>query len=188
MDDSSPFSEQVRSCVARLDDCPQAALAGLFDLTAQRLVRYAATITRNQHDAEDAVQASLVIVADKLAYLKNASQPWPYLLRMVRNESLQIVRRRKRWALLNNLTDLLTNRYVDELAQEESHRAVWTALRTLPTEQAEVVVLKIWEEMTFVEIGHLLQISTFTAASRYRYAMQKLSQKLTRAKVEVVRG
>lgn len=188
MVDSSPFSEQVRSCVAHLDDSTQAALAGLFDLAAQRLVRYAATITRNQHDAEDAVQTSLVIVADKLDYLRNASQPWPYLLRMVRNEALQIVRRRKRWSLLANLADLLSNRSVDHLEQEESHRAVWLALRTLPTEQAEVVVLKIWEEMTFVEIGHLLQISTFTAASRYRYAMRKLSQKLTPQKAEVVHG
>jgi RNA polymerase sigma-70 factor, ECF subfamily len=31
-----------------------AGLSGLYDLTAQRLVRFAVTITRNQHDAEDA--------------------------------------------------------------------------------------------------------------------------------------
>lgn len=168
-----------------MDERADAALAGLFDLTAQRLVRYAATITRNQHDAEDAVQSALVIVAGKMSYLRQARQPWPYLLRMVRNEALLIVRRRKRWALLANLTDLLTQRQVDELEQEESHRAVWRALRALPIEQAEVIVLKIWEEMTFAQVGAVLNVSAFTAASRYRYGMEKLSQKLSPAAREV---
>jgi RNA polymerase sigma-70 factor (ECF subfamily) len=175
------FSDQVKTCADRMAESGVSALAGLFDLTSQRLVRYAATITRNQHDAEDAVQAALVRVAGQMHFLCEADTPWPYLLRMVRNEALQIVRRKKRWALLANLSDLLTRRSVDELEQEESHRAVWLAIRSLPTEQAEVVVLKIWEDMTFVEIGKVLEVSTFTAASRYRYAMQKLAQKLSAA-------
>ena len=84
---------------------------------------------------------------------------------MVRNEALGIVRRRKRWSLVSNLTDLFTRRLVDEFELEDTHRAVWKALRQLPTEQAEVVVLKIWEEKTFAEIGEVLDISPNTAAS-----------------------
>ena len=41
--------------------------------------------------------------------------------------------------------------------------------------QAEVVVLKIWEEMTFAQIANILEISSSTAASRYRYAIGKLT-------------
>ena len=48
--------------------------------------------------------------------------------------------------------------------QEDTNREVWTALRTLPTEQSEVVVLKIWEEMTFAQIANILEISSSTAA------------------------
>jgi RNA polymerase sigma-70 factor (ECF subfamily) len=179
------FSERVRTCADDMAEGGVAGLAGLFDLTSQRLVRYAATITRNQHDAEDAVQAALVRVARQSSLLSQADQPWPYLLRMVRNEALQIIRRKKRWSLFANLSDLLTRRLVDEIEQEESHRAVWLALRTLPSEQAEVVVLKIWEDMTFAEIGKILEVSTFTAASRYRYAMIKLTNKLSAAHVEI---
>lgn len=179
------FSELVQTCADQLADNGVVALGSLFDLTAERLVRYAATITRNQHDAEDAVQAALVQVARQMTCLSHADQPWAYLLRMVRNEALQILRRKKRWALLTNLSDLLSSRTEDELEIEESHRAVWMALSTLPTEQAEVVVLKIWEDMTFAEIGKVLDVSTFTAASRYRYAMKKLTYKLSPAFVEM---
>lgn len=178
MGQSPAIAEQVTICVERLTESGVAALSGLFDLTSQRLVRYAATITRNQHDAEDAVQAALVRVAGALARFCRADQPWPYLLRMVRNEALLIVRRRKRWTLSPHLSDLATRRLVDELEMEETHRAVWSALRRLPTSQAEVVVLKIWEEMTFAQISEILDLSPDTVASRYRYAMQKLTHKL----------
>jgi RNA polymerase sigma-70 factor (ECF subfamily) len=48
-------------------------------------------------------------------------------------------------------------------------------LQKLPPAQSEVVVLKIWEGMTFAEIGEVLGESPNTAASRYRYALQKLT-------------
>jgi len=173
-----PYSDLVRLAASRLAESGVAALGGLYDLTSQRLVRYAVTITGNQHDAEDAASAALVRVADQPALLAQSERPWPYLLQMVRNESLRIGRRRKRWTLAGNLDDLRTQCRVDELEQEETYRAIWTALRRLPTLQAEVVVLKIWEEMTFAQIAEILNIPPDTAASRYRYAMQKLSQAL----------
>ena len=178
MGGSISFSEQVRDCAERMAENGVPALAGLFDLTSRRLVRYAATITRNQHDAEDAVQSALARVTARAHFLCSARQPWPYLLRMVRNEALVIIRRQRRWSLVENLSDLRTYRLVDELEQEDSYRAVWSALRSLPTLQAEVVVLKIWEDMTFAEISEVLELSTHTVASRYRYAMAKLSRKL----------
>ena len=172
------FSDRVRASADRITESGAAALAGLYDLTATRLVRYAVTITRNQHDAEDAVQAALVRVAATPQMLCRAEQPWPYLLRIVRNEALLILRRRKRWSVVLNLSDLLLRRNVDELEREETHRAGWLALRTLPAEQSEVVVLKIWEQFTFLQIAEVLSVSPSTAASRYRYAMQKLASML----------
>ncbi|MGN6135416.1 MAG: RNA polymerase sigma factor [Aureliella sp.] len=185
MSDSATYSERVRVYVERVAESGASALAGLYDLTAQRLVRFAVAITRNQHDAEDAVQAALVRVVGDCHLLNRADCPWAYLLRMVRNEALVILRRRRRWSLLENITDLLTRRMVDQLEQEESFRAVWQALRKLPPEQSEVVVLKIWEELTFAQIAEVLGVPPATAASRYRYALEKLSAQLRHGEVEV---
>lgn len=52
-----------------------------------------------------------------------------------------------------------------------------TALRGLPHEQQEVLVLKIWGDQTFEAIGRTLDISPNTAASRYRYGLEQLRQK-----------
>lgn len=178
MQSSADYSERVRQCAVSISESGSAALSGLYDLTATRLVRLATAITRNQHDAEDAVGTALVRVADDVHLLLRANHPWAYLLQMVRNEALLILRRKKRWNVINNITDLLTRRTVDQLEQEDQHRAVWMALRTLPAEQSEVVVLKIWEELTFAEIGEVLSVPPATAASRYRYALEKLATQL----------
>lgn len=47
-------------------------------------------------------------------------------------------------------------------------------LATLPPEQREVIVLKLWHRHTFEEIAELLDLSPHTAAGRYRYGLQKL--------------
>jgi RNA polymerase sigma-70 factor (ECF subfamily) len=37
-----------------------------------------------------------------------------------------------------------------------------------------VIVLKLWHDYTFEEIGDLLEVSPHTAAGRYRYGLEKL--------------
>lgn len=181
----SDFAERVRECTQRLQVAGVEALAALFDLAADRLVRFATALTRHQHDAEDAVQTALVRLAAEPGRLSQVACPWAYLLRMVRNEALLIARRKQRRAGADKLADLVTRCQVDELEREEAYRAVWAALRSLPSEQAEVVVLKIWEELTFAQIGEVLETSPNTAASRYQYAMAKLSKRLLPARVEL---
>ena len=52
------------------------------------------------------------------------------------------------------------------------------ALRKLPAEQREVIVLKFYHGFTFREIGELTGCSPNTAASRYRYATEALEKLL----------
>ena len=179
------FSDLVREYSNRVAESGAPALSGLFDLTSHRLHRYAVAITRNQHDAEDVVQAVLVQVAGRPELLSLAECPWHYLLQMVRNRALLVIRNRKRTLSVANLYDLITRRFVDEIELEETHRAVWTALRKLPSDQSEVVVLKIWEAMTFAQIAMVLETTPSTVASRYRYAMAKLSLHFQKCHPEV---
>ena len=118
MKDQSAFPDRVQDCVERLSTAGVDALGALFDLTSHRLVRFAVAVTRNQHDAEDAVQTTRVRVADRPQLLYPAACPWAYLLRMVRNEALLIARRKKRWIKAGNLNDLITFCGVDEIERE----------------------------------------------------------------------
>jgi RNA polymerase sigma-70 factor (ECF subfamily) len=48
------------------------------------------------------------------------------------------------------------------------------ALASLPSEQRDVLALKLDAGLTFEEIAAALAMSPNTAASRYRYALEKL--------------
>jgi RNA polymerase sigma-70 factor (ECF subfamily) len=181
------FAERVRECAHHLAQHGVGALSEVYDLTASRLIRYAATLTRHRDDAEDALQAALVRVALRPSVLAKARFPWAYLLKITRNEALNIVRRRR---TLQRLAEQ-TAPWVDQslvVGDADLYRFVRRALEKLPPAQAEVVVLKIWEEMTFAEIGEVLGQSPNTAASRYRYALQKLAQLLHAVGHEVLNG
>lgn len=52
--------------------------------------------------------------------------------------------------------------------------ALSQALGQLPADQRAVVHLKLWEGLTFDEIAGTLDIPPNTAASRYRYGLDKL--------------
>ena len=63
--------------------------------------------------------------------------------------------------------------------QDERRAAVEALLRGLPEDQREVVVMKIWGGLSFPQIAEALRISANTAASRYRYALDKLRARST---------
>ena len=68
----------------------------------------------------------------------------------------------------------------DGSASEELSRTVSAAIAELPQEQREVVVLKVYDGMKFREVAELTGTSENTAASRFRYACEKLRSKLMR--------
>lgn len=175
--DDGHFPARVKHCAAGLAQQGASALAELFDLTAPRAVRFARTLTRDAHDAEDALQAAMVRVALNPRVLAEAWHPWAYLLRIVRNEALKIAQRRR--ADRRSAADALADVWSSETAEDaDSRQFVREAIRRLPPAQSEVVLLKIWEGLTFAEIAEVLGESPNTAASRYRYALEKLTVSL----------
>jgi RNA polymerase sigma-70 factor, ECF subfamily len=180
----TPWSVEIASCAGSFAAGEVSALGRLFDLCAPRLLRYAQTLTRRQEDAEDAVQAAVVRIARNPQSLAAARFPWAYLLRTVRNEALRLLAR-KRPAVTLAAEQQAETTDADRLAAAETVEAIQSALGRLPAEQAEVVVLKIWEGLTFQEIATVTGESLNTVASRYRYAIAKLETSLRRVAWEV---
>ena len=184
MSDLSSLSDRVAACARRMEraDDPETPLARLYALVAVRLLRYAETITRHRDDAEDAVQAAMLRVAARPRQLARADEPFAWLMRVLRNEALMIVRRRGTRKIVPLEPGLPQETAVDPRHQLDADEIRWNvrqAILELPEEQKDVVVLKMWEQMTFAAIAVVLDIPADTAASRYRYALQKLSRQLS---------
>lgn len=74
-----------------------------------------------------------------------------------------------------------TSAFHSPLEGDERRAAIEDALQRIPPAQREVLVLKIWGELTFEQIAAELALSPNTAASRYRYALAALRQELAAA-------
>ena len=114
------FQVQVQHCAQRLSQSPEAALAELFDLTAERLVRYAMSVTSSQADAEDALQGAFSRIARRPQLLVAAKLPWSYLLRTVRNEALRILQRNSSQKRLQVPASAVQATPEQQLLQQES--------------------------------------------------------------------
>ncbi|MFO0841920.1 MAG: sigma-70 family RNA polymerase sigma factor [Gemmataceae bacterium] len=151
----------------------EAAFAALYDRFGASLFRTAAALLNSREDAEDAVQevfVGLVRARHTLARVQNLRA---YLFAALRHAVGRRLadRGRARAVPIDQAEDLSTS----EPPQEGDRAArMEQAVRELPAEQRELVALKVDGGLTFAEIAGLLGISPNTAASRYRYALEKL--------------
>jgi RNA polymerase sigma factor (sigma-70 family) len=140
------------------------------------LLLFARQWTRSAADAEDIVQEAFVKFWRRNHKINNRA----LLYATVRSIALDFIRRDKRRARREATVFAEADPTVEpQFAwEDEAQSALAAAVGCLPHDQREVLVLKIWNELTFSEIGEALGISQNTAASRYRYALANLKKNL----------
>jgi RNA polymerase sigma-70 factor (ECF subfamily) len=97
-----------------------------------------------------------------------------YLFASVRNAILNDTKVQQRNVVLDEESAWFEPPHRDYAAELNLLRA----LRALPEDQREVIVLHVWGEFTFLQIAEILEISSNTAASRYRYGLAKLRESM----------
>jgi RNA polymerase sigma-70 factor, ECF subfamily len=147
-----------------------------FSQLAPGLLLFARQWTRSTADAEDVVQEAFVRFWRKQHGIGNRA----LLYSMVRSIALDFWRRDSRRARRESDIVAESERSVQPkfTIEDESQQALVAAVELLPDEQREVLVMKVWNELTFAEIANVLGISQNTAASRYRYALGALKKNL----------
>jgi RNA polymerase sigma-70 factor (ECF subfamily) len=157
------------------------AFAALYDRLAVRLLGAARTMIGSSADAEDAVQDLFVELARGRTRLAAVTDLEAYVFTMLRNA----VRRRGRRAAIDRRAVLAIaegRRAAGGFATAAADLpddALAAAVAALPEAQREVVALKIDAGLTFAEIAAVTGTSLNTAASRYRYGLEKLRTALT---------
>jgi RNA polymerase sigma-70 factor, ECF subfamily len=156
-------------------------LQGVYDEHAQALFAFLLNFTRSEEDARDLLQEIFIRLARQPGLLRGARDPRAFLIRLAHNGAIDLMRRRgtrqKYHEQLAEETPTIfaTGQNPDEAAFRES---LSRALADLPLEQRAVVHLKLWENLTFDQIAEALDLSPNTAASRYRYGLDKLRERL----------
>jgi RNA polymerase sigma-70 factor (ECF subfamily) len=143
---------------------------------APGLLLFARQWVQSAADAEDIVQEAFVKFWRRNHKIENRA----LLYAAVRSIALDFIRRDSRRARREATAVSETNEFVEPEFEfeDDTQRALAEAIDILPCEQREVLVMKVWNELTFAEIASALGISQNTAASRYRYALAALRNTL----------
>jgi len=156
-------------------------LERLYDDHAQALFAFLLNLTRNEADIRDLLQELFVKLARHPDIMQDVRDERSFLLRLVHNTAIDLIRRRDtrqrnydRFASQSAAVFAPTN----DSDERAFRQALAEALGGLPPDQRAVVHLKLWEGLTFEAIAEVLAIPANTAASRYRYGLDKLRERL----------
>ncbi len=157
---------------------------------APKLLLFARQWVPSTADAEDVVQTAFV----KFWRRQPEAEPehYPLLYSAVRTTALDLLRGDQRRVRREANPDAEVLRedqpfFDGGVEQRENAALVEEAMRRLPSEQREVLALRVWGELTFAEIAAALGESINTVASRHRYALDALRRALKSYEPERIR-
>ena len=153
----------------------------LYDEHAQAVFAFLLNFTRHEADTRDLLQELFVKLAERPELLDGVRDERAFLLRLAHNLAIDLIRRRgTREKHYEQLAEESVPIFAPASEADEGafRGALSAALGELPPDQRAVVHLKLWEGLTFEQIAELLGIPLNTAASRYRYGLDKLRERL----------
>ena len=148
------------------------------------LLLYARQWSESLTQAEDAVQLGFVKFWQRWKEKpSHITEPASYLFATVKRTAIDLQRsqfRRKNRELKVGEELIASSPWFQySFEQEEQNQELAEKIQVLPLEQREVIIMKIWGELTFLEISESLDVSANTVASRYRYGLQTLKKLMT---------
>lgn len=155
-----------------------AELTRLHAAHADGLFRYFWAATGRVCEAEDLVQEFFVKLARSGAAVLRAENERAFLFTAARNLATDHHRRRQRRAEVpaddDDLALLEYHGPTDDPDSAYLARALAAALARLPEDQRTAAQLRLWENLSLQQIADIQAVPVQTAASRLRYALQRL--------------
>jgi RNA polymerase sigma-70 factor (ECF subfamily) len=178
-----PQSRAPTALVERARAGDREAFARLYEALFPGVSRYVGAMVRNPDRAEDVVAQAFLLAWQGLPKMRRPERFEPWLFRIAHNATISELRRR-RTVPLEELGDPADPSRLSSPAAlldlQADHALVQQALRQLPPEQREVLVMRFLRELSHSEVARALGKSEqATRALQYR-ALRRLSSLLER--------
>jgi len=177
----------------------EAALSELVQRHKKKIYSYIFMIVKNKELTEDIFQDTFfkVINSLKLGQYYEDGKFLAWALRIAHNLVIDHYRRIKKMPTVPNIINddgeeidifsLLNipqqNNY--SIEKTEFKKDIRTLIEELSDEQKEVVMMRVYYDMSFKEIADLTQVSVNTSLGRMRYALINLKKKFEEKNIEI---
>lgn len=176
--------------MARIQAGDEGSFTELVTRYQRRFYRLAFGYLRNHEESLDAVQESFIKLYRARATWEPRANPYTWAYRIVANQCVDIIRRRKGQAAASLDDDEvgLSRTIADEKAIDplqlqlsvEERRKVMQAVLKLPQRQREIIILRHYEDLSLQEIADAQGCALGTVKSSLHRAIASLRQILER--------
>lgn len=138
-----------------------------------KFLLFARQQTRSEADAQDLLQD---VILSFWREKPNELPEVPLVFHRIRLRAIDLARTEDRRRVREDAAsgEIPVAWFDRAVEAREAAAEIQAALAQIAEPYREVIMLKIWGELTFDEIGRALSISPNTAASRYRYGLEAL--------------
>jgi RNA polymerase sigma-70 factor (ECF subfamily) len=152
------------------------ALSELFLRHKSKMKSVAYRITKNDQDAEDVVQNSMISIMKSAHKFRGESAVTTWIYKIVSNAAIDKLRALKSVQSLENINELIVNE--SQISQKDFSLDLLNALNSLPLNQREVVFLIDFEGFSIKDAAKKLKCAPGTIKSRCHRAHEKLAKQL----------
>lgn len=145
-------------------------------LYQHRIYLYCYRLLNNREEAEDAVQDVLIKAYQNIGHYKPQADFTSWLYTIAYHHCLNQLRRQKFQTRIRKLLrQEVTAKSAEQMVENRLFSGpVAAALEKLKVEERNLLILRIFEDKSFAEIGEILGVSTEAARKRYERTRSKL--------------
>ncbi|MFM1825910.1 MAG: polymerase sigma factor SigM [Actinomycetota bacterium] len=152
------------------------ALSEIFLRHKSKMKSVAYRITKNDQDAEDVVQNSMISIMKNAHKFRGESAVTTWIYKIVSNAAIDKLRALKSVQSLENINELIVNN--QEINNKDFSLDLMNALNSLPINQREVIFLIDFEGFSIKDAAKKLKCAPGTIKSRCHRAHEKLAKQL----------
>lgn len=169
--DENWMEEQI--CLAGQGD--NAALEQIYRYTSSSMYAFLLSILKNRYDAEDALQDTYVGIFHSASGYRPNHHSKAWLFTIARNQAMMRFREQRRF--VSDAEEILELYPVQDHSQQAQDRLLLnTALKSLGSEESQIVILHAVAGFKHRETARLMGLPLNTVISKYHRSLKLLKQ------------
>ena len=169
-----------RTLIASFQNGDSGAYSQLFDSNHRRVLNLGLRMLRNEESALDVAQEVFMRAYEELPNWRGEARFSTWLYRTALNVCYERIRAEEKQRRIRDRSAESEPGPSPELhvSSSEIRIAIDKAIKTLPSRQQTIFVLKQYEELRFSEIANMLEITEGGAKASYHKALMALRERL----------
>ncbi|NLJ82403.1 MAG: sigma-70 family RNA polymerase sigma factor [Bacteroidales bacterium] len=188
------FQNSDEQLVAKYISGNETALEVLISRYQQKIFSYIIMVVRDKELAEDLFQDTFIKVINtlRLGNYREEGKFNQWIMRITRNLIIDHFRKNQKVSFVDNNNE--HGSFFDYLSEpslsveqvmitNQIHESLRSLITLLPDKQREVLMMRLYQDMSFKEIADITNVSINTALGRMRYAILNLRKMVEEKKI-----